>query len=68
MVRHINEVDQNLPGDEDENLIQFTGASFGLSFDNRLGIVMNVSKFGEYLDPNGNPVPRINCGNNPDKG
>ena len=55
-------------GEQDDDLIQFTGASFGLSYDKRLGIVMNITRFGEYLDPNGNIVTRQNCGANPDKG
>ena len=68
MVLRISEIDQNIPGDEDPNLIQFTGAGFGLSHDNRLGIVMNKAKFGEYFDNNENPIHRENCGERPDLG
>ena len=64
----MREADQNYLGDNDENIICFTGAAFGLGYDGRMGIVMNRCKFGQYFDPNGNPVRRENCGDNPEYG
>ena len=64
----MSDIDQNLPGDNDPDLIRFTGAAYGLAYDNRLGVVMNHAKYGEYFDSNENPVIRENCGENPTHG
>ena len=67
-MKHISEIDQNLDGDADPDLIRFTGAAFGMAADKRMGIVMQTCKYGQYLDGNLNTIFRENCGENPNLG
>ena len=42
-------------------MIGFSGVGPGISYNRVIGIVRNVTSYGEYIDCNGNSIVRENC-------
>ena len=64
----MSEVDHNVAGEQDPDLIRATGTGRGVAFNGQYGLVWNCSKFGEFFDRNGNIIFRENCATALDSG
>ena len=64
----MSEVDHNVEGERDPDLIRATGTGHGISFNGQYGLVWNCAKYGEIYDLNGNIIFRENCASARDVG
>ena len=56
-----DEIEKNLLGTVNPNMIAFSGVGPGISPQREMGVVRNTTSFGEYYDVNFNLIVRENC-------
>ena len=56
-----DEIEKNVLGTKNPNMIGFSGVGPGISPNREMGVVRNTTSYGEYYDTNFNIIARENC-------